>query len=69
MTNISAATKWDLDTPSLVVDLDLLDQNIARMAQFFRAKGVNWRPHTKGQKIPEIAHLQLAAGALGITCA
>ena len=69
MTNISAATKWDLDTPSLVVDLELLEQNIARMAKFFRTKGVNWRPHTKGQKIPELAHLQLAAGAIGITCA
>ena len=31
--------------------------------------GVNWRPHTKGQKIPAIAYKQLAAGAIGVTCA
>ena len=61
--------KWDVDTPALLVDLDLVERNIAGMAAFFREHGVGWRPHTKGQKVPRIAHLQIEAGALGITCA
>ena len=69
MAGIDTVSKWDVDTPALVVDLDLLEQNISYMSPFFRDKGVSWRPHTKGQKIPEIAHLQIAAGAIGITCA
>ena len=64
-----AMLKHDLDTPSLLIDLDLVERNIAEMAAFFRGHGVGWRPHTKGQKVPEIAHMELEAGALGITCA
>ena len=58
-----------LDTPALIVDLDLMEANIAAMAQAFRETGVNWRPHTKGIKIPAIAHKLIAAGAIGVTCA
>lgn len=61
--------KWEVDTPALVVDLDLLEQNIARMAALFRENNVGWRPHTKGQKVPQIARMELTAGAHGITCA
>jgi len=61
--------KTDLDTPVLWVDLDLLEQNIAYLAEYFRAAGVNWRPHVKGIKIPAIAHQAMAAGAIGVTCA
>jgi D-serine deaminase-like pyridoxal phosphate-dependent protein len=61
--------KNDLDTPALWVDLDIMERNIATMAQFIKAAGVNWRPHTKGIKIPAIAHKLIAAGALGVTCA
>ena len=61
--------KQELDTPTLLVDLDRVERTIAEMAAFFRGHGVGWRPHTKGQKVPEIAHLELEAGALGITCA
>ena len=61
--------KQELDTPALLVDLDRVERTIAEMAAFFRAHGVGWRPHTKGQKVPEIAHLEIEAGALGITCA
>ena len=59
----------DLDTPALVVDLDVLDRNVARMAATFRRAGVGWRPHTKGIKVPALAHRLLAAGAFGVTCA
>jgi D-serine deaminase-like pyridoxal phosphate-dependent protein len=59
----------ELDTPFLWVDLDQLAANIASLAAYFRAAGVAWRPHTKGIKIPAIAHQALAAGAIGVTCA
>ena len=58
-----------LDTPSVIVDLDLLEQNIAEMAALARAAGVALRPHIKPHKTPEIARRQLAAGAVGVTCA
>ncbi len=61
--------KQDLDTPALWTDLDALERNIADMAQHFKTAGVAWRPHTKGIKVPAIAHKLLAAGAQGITCA
>ncbi|MGH7123131.1 MAG: DSD1 family PLP-dependent enzyme [Stellaceae bacterium] len=58
-----------LDTPALLVDLDVLDANIKRIADACRAHGVGWRPHMKGHKTPEIARRQLGAGAIGVTCA
>jgi D-serine deaminase-like pyridoxal phosphate-dependent protein len=58
-----------LDTPALWVDLAALERNIAHLAGIFREAGVGWRPHTKGIKVPAIAHQALAAGALGVTCA
>src|ERR1041385_3390842 len=59
----------ELDTPALYVDLDALERNIARMQQQCRAWSVGLRPHVKTHKIPEIAQLQLDAGAIGITVA
>ncbi|MCC6173932.1 MAG: DSD1 family PLP-dependent enzyme [Chloroflexi bacterium] len=59
----------DLDTPALLVDLDILEGNIRRMAGTFKENGVAWRPHTKAIKIPAIAYKLLEAGAHGITCA
>src|SRR5436305_5730060 len=61
--------KAALDTPALLVDLDALDANIVRMAECFRRHGINWRPHTKGIKVPQIARRLVEAGAIGITCA
>jgi D-serine deaminase-like pyridoxal phosphate-dependent protein len=59
----------DLDTPALYVDLDAMERNIARMQEKCREWGVDLRPHTKTHKIPEIARMQLDAGAIGITVA
>ncbi len=59
----------DLDTPALWVDLDCMARNIAALADYFQRAGVAWRPHTKGIKVPAIAHQLLAAGAHGLTCA
>jgi len=60
---------YDLDTPTLLVDLDILEQNIARMAKVAADGGKRLRPHTKTHKTPEIARMQLAAGAKGLTVA
>src|SRR5207253_1316895 len=61
--------KSALDTPALLVDLDVMEANIARIVATCRAHGVAWRPHAKAHKTPEIAQMQLAAGATGVTCA
>jgi len=58
-----------LDTPILLLDLAALEANIARMAGFFANRPARLRPHSKTHKCPQIAHRQLAAGAIGITCA
>jgi D-serine deaminase-like pyridoxal phosphate-dependent protein len=58
-----------LDTPALCIDLDVLEANIARMAGLCREHGVAWRPHSKAVKTPEIVRQELAAGAIGATCA
>jgi D-serine deaminase-like pyridoxal phosphate-dependent protein len=60
---------WEIDTPALLVDLSVMERNIARMARTFRDAGVGWRPHTKGLKVPAIAQKLLEAGAFGVTCA
>jgi D-serine deaminase-like pyridoxal phosphate-dependent protein len=58
-----------IETPAVVVDADVLDRNIARTAALARERGLALRPHVKTHKIPEIAALQLAAGAVGLTVA
>lgn len=58
-----------LNTPVLVLDLDVLDRNIAAMADFAAAHGVKLRPHAKTHKCVEIAKRQIAAGAVGQCCA
>ena len=57
----------DLSTPFLYVDLDRMSSNIAAMAAAARDLGVRLRPHAKTHKVPEIARLQIAAGATGVT--
>src|SRR5438093_559289 len=59
----------ELDTPALYVDLDVLERNIGRMQEQCDGWKVNLRPHVKTHKIPEIARMQLGAGAIGITVA
>jgi D-serine deaminase-like pyridoxal phosphate-dependent protein len=58
-----------LDTPAAVVDMDVLKRNISGMAKICRKSGVALRPHIKTHKVPEIAEMQLKAGASGLTCA
>lgn len=58
-----------LATPAALVDLDRLDDNITKAAAYAAAHGVALRPHVKTHKAPEVARRQLAAGAVGLTCA
>jgi len=58
----------DLDTPAVVVDLDVMQRNIAGMAERCRQLDIALRPHTKTHKVPEIAQMQIDAGAQGIVC-
>ncbi len=53
-------------TPALVVDLDALERNLSRMAEFARMHGMRLRPHAKTHKCAEIARRQVAAGAVGV---
>ncbi|HEX4635250.1 MAG TPA: DSD1 family PLP-dependent enzyme [Rhizomicrobium sp.] len=66
---MSPSPKSTLDTPALLVDLDVMESNIVHIAQLCRAHGVQWRPHFKGHKTLEIAQMQISAGAIGVTCA
>ena len=59
------ASVADIDTPALIVDLDALDRNIAKMAEFARSTGVRVRPHAKTHKSAAIALRQIAHGAVG----
>jgi D-serine deaminase-like pyridoxal phosphate-dependent protein len=56
----------DIETPALMLDLDVFERNVAKMAEL--ARGVRLRPHAKSHKCPEIAKRQLAAGAVGVCC-
>jgi D-serine deaminase-like pyridoxal phosphate-dependent protein len=59
----------DLDTPCMLVDLDRMERNIREWQAAVAAHGVKLRPHVKTHKVPDIARLQLDAGAGGITVA
>jgi D-serine deaminase-like pyridoxal phosphate-dependent protein len=59
----------DIDTPALLVDLDVMERNIATMSAFFAGRSTTLRPHFKSPKTPAIARRLLAAGAVGMTCA
>lgn len=58
----------ELDTPSVLIDLDVMERNIRQMQAKCDALGLKFRPHTKTHKIPDIARLQLEAGAVGVAC-
>lgn len=58
-----------IGTPALLLDLDVVGSNLARMAKFFADGPTRLRPHYKNHKCPALARRQLAAGAIGMTCA
>lgn len=59
----------EVETPAAVVDLDVLDRNLARMAARAAAAGIALRPHAKTHKSVQLAHRQIASGAVGLTVA
>ena len=58
-----------LATPAALVDVDRLERNVAAAAAYAAAHGVALRPHVKTHKAPAVARRQVAAGAVGLTCA
>ena len=58
----------ELETPAVLIDLDVMERNRARMANYCHHQKVN-RPHTKTHKIPELARRQIESGATGVTAA
>src|SRR5882672_1960116 len=58
----------DLDTPAVTVRLDIVERNIRRVHEHLAHHGIANRPHVKTHKIPALGKLQMAAGAVGITC-
>lgn len=59
----------DVDTPALLIDLDVMERNLARVADYARTHRLRLRPHTKTHKIPALARMQLDLGAVGLTVA
>src|ERR1700694_3142697 len=61
-------TLYDLDTPAVTILLDRVEGNIRRVQALVAGHGMANRPHIKTHKIPAIGKMQVAAGAVGITC-
>jgi len=59
----------EIDTPSIIVDLNLVEENIKKMQDFANDNNVSMRPHSKTNKSPYWAKKQVNAGAIGICCA
>ncbi len=59
----------DVETPAAIVDLDRLDRNLHRAADYASTHGLALRPHIKTHKSLHVAKAQLALGASGLTCA
>jgi len=59
----------EIDTPSIIVDLNIAEENIKKMQNFANENNVSMRPHSKTNKSPYWAKKQIKAGAIGICCA
>ncbi|MDR3439495.1 D-TA family PLP-dependent enzyme [Telmatospirillum sp.] len=59
---------FEIETPAVLVDLDIAEANIDRFQAYCRLHDLNCRPHIKTHKLPVLAQRQIAAGAVGITC-
>ncbi len=64
----AAATLQTLNTPAVLVDLDIARRNIDRFQTYANTHGLTVRPHIKTHKLPALAEMQLRAGAVGVTC-
>ncbi len=68
LSELKATIARDFGTPAVVIDLDRVEANIARVQALCDKAGVANRPHIKTHKIPALAKMQVEAGAKGITC-
>src|SRR5579862_3479588 len=59
----------EIDTPALLVDLDVMEANLRRAQEYLSSHHVAFRPHMKTHKTPEIGRMQVKLGAVGLTCA
>jgi D-serine deaminase-like pyridoxal phosphate-dependent protein len=59
----------ELDTPALLIDLDVMERNLQRVSDYARTHNLRLRPHTKTHKIPGLGRRQLDSGAVGLTVA
>ena len=57
---------FDLETPAVLIDLDVVEANIEHVQSLFDGLGIGFRPHVKTHKIPFLAELQMKQGAIGI---
>src|SRR6516164_4974551 len=67
-TPLAAKIAREYGTPVAVIDMDRVERNIVRIQAACDAAGLANRPHIKTHKSPMLAKMQVAAGALGITC-
>jgi D-serine deaminase-like pyridoxal phosphate-dependent protein len=58
----------DLDTPAVLVDIDLVKANVGRWQEYCDQHGIANRPHIKTHKLSQLARMQVEAGAVGVTC-
>ena len=58
----------EVDTPALILDLDAFERNLRRMREAVAGRKIRVRAHSKTHKSPDIARLQIAAGAVGVCC-
>ena len=64
--DLTGKSVQDIDTPSLVIDLDAMKRNLGRMAEFAKKHNIRWRPHAKLHKSVALAKMQIKAGAVGV---
>lgn len=69
ISGIGPVTLREIDTPALLLDLNAMERNLAKMARFLGAGPTKLRPHYKNHKCPALARRQIEAGAIGMTCA
>ncbi|GEO23993.1 metal-activated pyridoxal enzyme [Cyclobacterium qasimii] len=62
-------SKWELETPSLCLDLDIMESNLKKAHENLKGTSIGVRPHTKTHKCPALAKMQMDAGAVGVCTA
>jgi D-serine deaminase-like pyridoxal phosphate-dependent protein len=59
----------EVDTPAVLIDLEILERNLRRAQEYCTSHGIGLRPHIKTHKLPQIGRMQVDLGAAGLTCA